>query len=229
MTPLVFQAWFEDRIKDLPPTDSVYYANLEDNRKSRDGHIDDTEIDQMIAEWPEEVKETRIKGHFAAFLGAVYKTFTRENHVIKPFNIPEDWQRFRAVDFGYNNPFGCLWLALSPDNVWYAYAEHYQAQQTLAYHAEAIKATSKDERYRITWADHDSQDVAELKALGIRTVPAKKSVLPGIEAVQRCLKTQGNGKPRLYIFDTIYPISEDLLEGGHETSILSCLLYLLGY
>jgi len=36
--------------------------------------------------------------------------------------------------------------------------------------------------------------------LGIRTIPAKKDIHLGIEAVQTVLKVQGNGKPRLFIF-----------------------------
>ena len=200
MTPLVLQPWFEERIKTLPAGDEVFYANLNDNRKSRGGYIDDHEIDLMIAEWPGSVQETRIKGHFAAFLGAVYKTFATDTHVCQPFPIPEHWSRFRAIDFGYNNAFCCLWLARDDDRCWYVYAEHYQSRETLAYHAERIKQISAGDFYRMTWADHDTQDVAELKALGIDTLPARKDVHLGIEAVQSALKIQPNGKPRLQVF-----------------------------
>jgi phage terminase large subunit-like protein len=202
MTPIVFQPWFEERIKNLPPSDEVFYANLEDNRKSRGGYIDDAEIDLMIAEWPDSVKETRIKGHFAAFLGAVFRDFTKDTHVIKPFEIPPEWSRFRAIDFGFNNPFACLWLARDGDQRWYVYAEYEQARELLGCHAERIKQISKGNRYRMTWADHDAQGRAELNALGIMTTPARKDVNLGIESVQACLKVQPDGKPRLYIFDT---------------------------
>jgi hypothetical protein len=65
------------------------------------------------------VQQTRIKGYVAAFAGAVYKTFSRDTHVIKPFKIPNDWTRYRAIDWGFNNPFVCLWLAREPDRRWY--------------------------------------------------------------------------------------------------------------
>jgi len=202
MTPVMPQPWLEERIEELPPTDEVFYADLNDNRMSRNGHIPDEEIDMMIAEWPEEVRETRIKGHFAAFFGAVYKTFNRAIHVCKPFEIPADWPRYRVIDWGFNNPFCCLWMARSPDRVWYVYREHYKAQQTLAYHAACIKKISAKERYRVTWADHDAQDRHEFVQLGIKTMPAKKDVHLGVEAVQAALKVQANGKPRLVIFNT---------------------------
>ena len=84
MTPIIFQPWLERRIEALPDTDAIFYADLNDNRKNRGGYVDDKEIDLMIAEWPEDVQQTRVKGHFAAFLGAVYKTFNRDTHVVEP-------------------------------------------------------------------------------------------------------------------------------------------------
>ena len=200
MTPIMFQPWLEKRIKALPDSDEIFYANLNDNRRSKGGHVDDKEIDLMIAQWPDEVKETRIKGYFAAFAGAVYKIFARDTHVIRPFKIPDDWQRYRSIDWGFNNPFVCLWLARDNDNCWYVYAEHYESRETLAYQAERVKQISGSEKYRITWADHDSQDRYEFTKLGISTMPAKKNVHLGIEAVQKILKVQPNGKPRLFIF-----------------------------
>jgi phage terminase large subunit len=210
MTPIIPQIWLEERIEDLPETDEVFYADLNDNRKSRGGYIDDREIDELIAQWPAEVQETRIKGRFAAFFGAVYKTFNRSVHVVKPFEIPADWPRYRAIDWGFNTPFVCLWLARDPDKRWYVYAEHYQARETLAYHAERIKQVSGAEKYRVTWADHDAQDAHEFRNLGIGTMPAKKDVHLGIEAVQAALKVQGDGKPRLFIFKTCRNTSKEV-------------------
>jgi len=200
MTPIIPQGWLEERIQALPETDDIFYADLNDNRKSRGGYIDDREIDLMISQWPAEIQETRIKGHFAAFAGAVYKTFSRNTNVIEPFEIPADWPRYRAIDWGFNNPFVCLWLARDPDRRWYVYAEHYRARETLAYHAERIKQISGKDKYRITWADHDAQERHEFKKLGVSTMNAKKDVHLGIEAVQAALKVQGDGKPRLFIF-----------------------------
>ena len=200
MTPIIHQVWFENRIKNLPETDEIFYADLNDNRKSKGGYVPDKEIDFMISQWPAEVRETRIKGHFAAFAGAVYKLFNQDVHVIKPFKIPADWTRYRAIDFGFNNPFVCLWLARDPDRWWYVYAEHYQAREALAYHAERIKQISGTEKYRATWADHEAQERFELEKLGIRTLPAKKELHLGIETVQAALKIQGDAKPRLFIF-----------------------------
>jgi hypothetical protein len=211
MTPILFQPWLEDRIRALPETDAVFYADLNDNRRSRGGYVADREIDALIRQWPEEIQATRIKGHFAAFLGAVYKLFAKDTHVIKPFEIPADWPRYRAIDFGFNNPFACLFLARDPDDRWYVYAEHYRAQETLAFHAERIKQISGRQRFLATFADHDAQDRYELERLGIKTTPARKDVHLGIEAVQATLKVQGDGRPRLFLFETCKHTIEEML------------------
>ena len=198
MTPLIAQAWLEERAANPRDDDAVIYADLNDNRISRGGYIADDRIDALIAEWPEEVQETRIKGHFAAFLGAVYKGFRRDVHVCH-LEVPSDWEWYRALDFGFNNPFVCLWLAHGPDRQWHVAAEHYRQRESLAYHAERIKSGSGSRRFIATWADHDAQDRFELAAKGIATLPAKKDIRLGIEVVQAALKVQDNGRPRLTI------------------------------
>jgi hypothetical protein len=200
MTPLIAQGWLEARANDPGPDDAVFYADLNDNRISRGGYIADDRIEALIAEWPEEVQETRIRGHFAAFLGAVYKGFRRDVHVVPPFDVPGSWERYRGIDLGFNNPFVCLWAARGgPDRTWHVYREHYQARESLAWHAARIKIASGPERYIATWADHDAQDVYELAQKGLATLPAKKDVRLGIELVQAKLKVQGNGRPSLTI------------------------------
>ncbi len=210
MTPIRPQAWLEEKFNNPPDNYEVFYANLNDNRISRGGYVADSVIDALIAEWPEEVQETRIKGRFASFMGAVYKTFSKQTHVIPRFNIPTSWERYRGIDFGFNNPFVCLWMARDGDNRWYVYDEHYRAQTTLAIHASRIKAISAASSYIATHADHDAQDRAELWEYGVQTTPAKKAVRNGIEAVQRALKIQANGKPRLYIFDNCVNLIREL-------------------
>ena len=198
-TPIEPQPWLEARIDAGLATDEVFYANLNDNRKSRDGYIPDAEIDAMIAQWPDEVVETRVKGRFASFYGAVYKGFDRRIHVIDHVEPPAEGTHYRAIDFGFNNPFVCLWGVRNSDTEWYIYDEHYHNQSLLKYHAEIINGRYPGRKYRATYADHDAQGRAELKDRGIATKAAKKAVNEGIEKVQQALKVQGNGRPRLVI------------------------------
>lgn len=131
--------------------------------------------------------------------GQVYDNFDPQTHVIERFDIPEDWTRFRSVDFGYTNPFVCQWWAVDHDGRMYLYREIYMTHRTVRAHAETIKALSANERILATVADHDAEDRATLKESGIDTIAARKDISPGIQAVQERLKKQGDGKPRLYV------------------------------
>jgi len=201
MTPIVPQVLLEERIETLPDTDEMFHFNLNDNRKSRGGYIEDKRIDDLIAEWPEEVQATRIEGRFASFYGAVYKNFNRQIHVVKPFKIPDGWTLYRGIDFGFTNPFVCLWLAKDKDENWYVYREYYRAKTGIQEHIANIKARSAQEKYSGTYADpENAEDRAELRNAGITTQAARKDVARGIELVQSKLKVKANGKASLYIF-----------------------------
>jgi len=203
MTPILPQLDLEERIEDLPDTDEVFYADLNSNRKSKGGYIFDERIDNLIAEWPKEVQATRVKGLFASFYGAVYKTFNRSIHTIKPFEIPDEWPRWRGFDFGFTNPFACLWMAKDKDDNWYVYREYYKAKTVIGEHIEYVIKHSAGENYQCSWADpENAENRKAMKDAGIVTRPARKNISQGIEIVQSKLKVKEDGKPSLFIFNT---------------------------
>ena len=138
-----------------------------------------------------------ILGKWVLAEGAVYSEFDQNLHVVDAVDLPDDWMRIRGIDFGYTNPFVCLWGAVDYDGRLYIYDEHYQAKALMKVHAEAIKR--RPGRFAWSVADHDAQDVAELRAEGIETKHAKKDVSFGIQKVKARLKVQPDGYPRLFI------------------------------
>lgn len=202
MTPIVPQSSLERRIEDMPLTDEIFYADLNANRISRGGYIPDNRIDDMIDQWPEEVQATRIQGRFASFYGAVYKGFSRAVHVVPSFDVPKKWRRYRGFDFGFTNPFVCLWMAQDDDDNWYVYREYYRPKTGIHDHIKAVRKLSQGEVYVVSWADpENAEDRAELKNAGIPTKAARKDIAKGIEAIQSRLKIKANGKPSLVIFN----------------------------
>jgi len=132
--------------------------------------------------------------------GVVYDQWDRQVHVIDPFPIPASWRRIRAIDFGYSNPFVCLWIAIDDDCRMYVYRELYQTKRTVRSHAARINDLSQGEDYEFSVADHDAEDRATLLENGIATIAARKEILPGIQAVGERLNIEGDGKPRLFVF-----------------------------
>jgi PBSX family phage terminase large subunit len=167
--------------------------------------------------------EQELEGKFVAFEGLVYKDFDREKHIIEPFEIPRGWRKVRGIDFGYVNPFACLWIAFDEDNRAYIYREHYQRKRLIKEHAAIINKYNDLPKYDYTVSDHDSQDQAELVEHGIYTINADKNVSQGIQKISNRLKIQGDEKPRLFIFEncinTIKEISQYSWKEGKEEPI----------
>lgn len=154
--------------------------------------------------------------------GMVYDAYDSTIHVINSFQIPNTWRRIRAIDFGFTNPFSCLWIAISPDDgTMYVYREIYMSRKRVDEHARLINSLTGDERIEATISDHDSGDRAELASHGIATVPAKKDIIKGIQAVQRRLTHSYDTKPRLYFFnDSLVEVDLDLLEAKRPIRLI---------
>lgn len=143
---------------------------------------------EILENLPETQKQRMLYGKWVSSEGQVYADFDESVHVVKPFAIPADWTRVRAIDFGYTNPFVCLWGALDHDGRLYIYRELYERGVLTSVHAETIKRLSSGERYLTTVADHDAEERAELNKNGVPTEAARKNVQLGIQEVQKRLK-----------------------------------------
>lgn len=73
------------------------------------------EIDDARATLPADTFDEQYGGEFSASAGRVYREFTRELHVSQALPVNAGAVVFKAVDFGYTNPFACLWGALDAD------------------------------------------------------------------------------------------------------------------
>lgn len=139
-------------------------------------------------------------GRWVGAEGVVYDEWDPAVHVLD--RMPDGWQgwrKVRSIDFGYTNPFVCQWWAIDGDGRAYLYRELYGTRRLVSDWATDIERHSRGETYEATVADHDAEDRATLRASGIHTMPARKEVRPGIEAVQSRLRLEGDGKPRLYV------------------------------
>jgi hypothetical protein len=48
--------------------------------------------------------------------GAFFDCWQSQKHVVRPFQIPDSWTRFRAMDWGSAKPFSVGWYAISTDD-----------------------------------------------------------------------------------------------------------------
>jgi hypothetical protein len=181
-----------------PPGWRFYHLNTECNWANAAGWAD-----WFLSQIPEDLREMRRTGVFATFKGQVFKEWRPRIHVTEPFEIPKDWHKVRGVDFGFNNPFCCLWVARDPDGRYYVYDEHFQSQQLNAFHAAQIKQRRWQPAlpwFGQTYSDHDAQQRAELAGLDILCTPANKAIAQGLSTVRSLMQVQEDGKPRLMVF-----------------------------
>ena len=83
---------------------------------------------------PEAERKALLYGDWNSFSGQVFAEFRnnpegyesrRWTHVIKPFEIPKHWRRYRSFDFGYSKPFAVQWWAVDTEGRVYLYRELY--------------------------------------------------------------------------------------------------------
>jgi phage terminase large subunit len=140
-----------------------------------------------------------LDGRWCSAEGVVYDEFDAAVHVVDA--LPDGWQawrKYRAIDFGFNDPFVCLWFADDGESLW-MYREVYMSGRLVEDHARTIVALSGDEQYEFTVADHDREDRETLHRHGVKTVPAQKDIDAGLDAVRSRIRVRPNGRPGLYV------------------------------
>lgn len=104
---------------------------------------------------PDIVKRQLLDGDWTAFAGQYYPEFRRDIHVVKPFEIPAWWQRFRSLDYGLDMT-ACYWWAVDPQGKCYIYREFYQPGLRLSEAAKKIlEMTPEGEEIGYTVASPD--------------------------------------------------------------------------
>lgn len=149
-------------------------------------------------------------GDWNAFEGAFFPEFDPNVHVIRPFEIPADCVRFRALDYGLDMT-ACIWLAVLPDRRVIVYRELYRPGLILSEAAkEILRLTPPGEKIRYTVASPDlwnrRQDSGKsgfeiMTESGLRGLKrADNSRIAGWRTVREYLNAAA-GVPRLAIFE----------------------------
>ncbi len=146
------------------------------------------------------------EGKFTKPAGLIYP----EYEVVPRFPIPDEWRKYRGVDFGFNNPFAVVYVAENPKTgEFYIYKEFKRSNLDI----EDIYQILSKEPDIITYADPSSKEVLEhLKKRGIRIRPARKDVLAGISYVHSLFKQK-----KLKVFETCKLLIDELNSYQWET------------
>lgn len=179
----------------------------------------DPEYIRQLENLPEELRRAYLDGDWDVLAGQFFREFSRERHVVQPFELPGWWRRFRSIDWGYNDPCAVLWHGVDGEGRVYTYRELYVRYTRADQVAERIQELSGNENIAYTVASPDmwqkrgavlkscggfeGESIAELFALaGVPLTPADNSRIAGWQRVRSYLADGPDGQPRLRIFST---------------------------
>ena len=166
---------------------------------------------------PEELRRAHLDGDWDVHAGQYFREFSRDRHVIEPFEIPSWWRRFRSMDWGYNDPCCVLWHAVDGENRVYTYRELYVRETRAGEVASMVLELSRGESISYTVASPDmwqkrgavlsgaggfeGETLAELfTSSGLSLTPADNSRVPGWNRVRDFLAVAPDGRPNWLCF-----------------------------
>jgi len=162
-------------------------------------------------------------GDWDIFEGQAFPAWRHERHVCTPFDIPGHWTRYRGVDWGYRNPFACVWISKDPDiGRIYIYREVKQAGLTDRQQARALHDNSlPGEKFASTFADPSMwtkkseekrifSTADEYAAEKIYLTKADNNRIIGKRKIDTLLADLPDGRPGLMVFETCVNWIEDV-------------------
>ena len=185
-------------------------ARLTDNRVLMDR---DPGYYQKLLRLPEHLKRAYLDGDWDVLSGRYFPEFSQRLHVKAPFAIPTWWRRFRAMDWGYNDPCCVLWLAVSPEGQIIVYRELYVRQMLSSQVAKKVRELTGGEKMAYTVASPDAWQQRGLPGAqgdciadvfqknGVPLIPADNRRIHGWQRLRECLAPGADGAPGLVIFE----------------------------
>lgn len=110
---------------------------------------------QALANLPEDMRRAHRYGDWDALGGNYFKEFSPDIHAMKPFKIPDHWQRYRSFDYGLDM-FACFWWAVDEDGRSWCYREYEKSGLIVKDAAQQVREhTLPNEHVLITYAPPD--------------------------------------------------------------------------
>lgn len=77
----------------------------------------------MFKDCPLDERDTRLFGMFKSLVGRVLKSFDKDKHIIKAFEVPPDWPVIAMIDFHLNKPHAISFYTVDERNIKYVIDE----------------------------------------------------------------------------------------------------------
>ena len=173
--------------------------------------FEDGQYEAMLMSLPEIERKRLLEGDWDVADGSAFTEFSRETHVVEPFEVPSGWTRIRSGDYGYSSPSCILWGAIDWDNNIWIYRELYVKGYTGERLGDLIvQMEREDPPMQQTTLDSScwnrtglGPSIAEtMVRRGARWTPADRNRIAGKIEVHRRLACDDHGNARVRFFST---------------------------
>jgi len=197
---------------------STYFipAFLEDNQI---GVAADPGYEDRLTQRDAEIARALRKGDWTIFAGQAFPSWTHDRIAVPPFEIPEYWPRWRALDYGFVHPMMAGWATSNPKTKrLYIYRAVSQSGLSDEDQASLMNvSTPADERMAVTYASPDmwaqtgknvkkETSVDVFKKEGIILTRADDDRLNGKRKIDRLLFDGPDGLPMIQVFEPYYDL-----------------------
>lgn len=138
---------------------------------------------------------------FTAYEGKIYEDFNTTLHV-KKIDYNPHWKNYWAMDFGFADPMVVLDVMVDPmDNV-YVWREYQVRYRNTWEHCNALRDRKNPSGFHVDCIYADPRGADEIATIQMILGPVVARPVGwalGIEAVQRHMKIQPDGQPKLFI------------------------------
>lgn len=180
---------------------------------------------KMLDNLPPGLREAWRDGRWDVFAGQYFPEFREETHVVQPRALPENWPRYRVIDYGMDM-LACFWVAIDGGGRMWVYREFCQSGLIVSEAAQAIvQYTGAQERIQYTIAPPDlwsrqkdnGRTMAEIFNLnGVPLVKAPNERVQGWMVMKEYLNLREDGRPGIVFWPECTQFIRDVKAVQHD-------------
>jgi hypothetical protein len=177
-----------------------------------------------------------VLGSHEVFVGQIFTDFSPDIHMIDPFYIPKEWERWCCIDPGIGHEGAVSWIARDHDNNCYYYREIVRKDQPIDWWVEQIEdaeASSDwggpDEEIMVRLIGPESQQRQQTDGRTVKGVYEEEGMddleLADRDPIARISRITSRLRPKLGHLHPLGDVEQSILVDGAEIGTGSPTLY----
>ena len=162
----VGHAWVKERFIDIGEPNVIHNCKLETGEEVTRIFIPslvtdnkfmleyDTDYIKRLDALPEKERKALKYGDWDIYDGMFFPEFKRSIHLVEPFKIPDNWNRYIAMDYGLDM-FAVLFVAIDTKGKAYVYNEIHKPNLIVSEAVQTLKSYMRQDKYKYIYAPPD--------------------------------------------------------------------------